>query len=90
MAAKTPDSVVVENFGTKTLYKCRFSTNDIDDGDTYASKVLNAVAFWCSPTDMPTQTQEGIDVGYVATTGAFTFYTGEDDRTGDLYILVNQ
>ena len=90
MGAKTPDSVVVENFGTKTMYKCIFSTNDIDDGDTYASAILDAVAYWCNGTDDPTQTKEGIDVGYVATTGAFTFYTGEDNRTGELYILVNQ
>ena len=86
MAAKTPSSTVIENFGSKTLLKMRFT--DIDDGDTYASAVLNAVAYWCNPTDVPTQTQEGIDVGYTATTGAVVFYTGEDDRTGDLYFLV--
>jgi hypothetical protein len=90
MAAKTPDSVITENFGTKTLYKTRFSTNDIDDGDTYASAILNAVAYWVSPIDAPVQTKEGIDVGYVATTGGFTFYTAEANRQGDLFILVNQ
>jgi len=87
MAAKTPDSIVIENLGSNTLYKCRFSTNDIDDADTYASKITSAIAYWCSPTDLPTQTKEGIDVAYVQSTGTFTFYTGENNRTGDLFIL---
>jgi hypothetical protein len=90
MAAKLPDSVVTENFGSKTLYICTFSTNDIDDADTYASGIIDAVAYWCNGTDTPTQGTEGIDVGYTATTGSFVFYTGEANRTGILYILVNQ
>jgi hypothetical protein len=88
MAAKTPSSTITENFGSKTLYKMTFT--DIDDGDTYASAIIDAVAYWCNPTDVPTQTQEGVDVGYTATTGAVVFYTGEDNRTCDLYMLVNQ
>jgi hypothetical protein len=91
MAAKTPDSVIIENFGSNTMYKCTFGTtsaHDIDNGDTYTvTPLTNVVSYWCSPTDAPTQTHEGIDVGYAQTTGVFTFSTGEDNRTGDLFIL---
>lgn len=86
MAGKTPSTVITENFGTNTMYKCSFT--DIDNGDTYTvTPLTSAVAYWCNPTDVPTQTNEGIDVGYSQTTGVFTFSTGENDRTGDLYIL---
>lgn len=85
MAARTPSTVITENLGSTTLYKVTFT--DIDVGDTYESDILSAVAYWCSPTDLPTQTKEGIDVGYAQTTGIFTFTPGEANRTGDLFIL---
>jgi hypothetical protein len=88
MAAKTPDSVITENFGSNTMYICKFGTNDIDDADTYTVAALtNVIAYWVSPTDAPTQTKEGIDVGYTQATGVFTFRTAEANRTGNLYIL---
>lgn len=90
MAAKTPDSIITENFGSKTLYKCIFSTNDIDDADTYASTIKDPIAYWCNGTDAPTQGNEGIDVGHSTTTGTFTFRTAEANRTGELYILCNR
>ncbi len=87
MPAKTPDSVITENFGQNTLYIATFSTNDIDDGDTWTSKITSVINQWANATDDPTQTKEGIDVGYTQTTGKFTFYTGENNRTGQLCIL---
>lgn len=87
MAAKTPSSVYTESFGTTTMYICPFA--DIDNGDTYTvTPLTNVIGFWCQATNAPTQTHEGIDVGYAQSTGVFTFSTGEDNRTGTLYILV--
>jgi len=85
MAAKTPSAVVTENLGSNTLYKVSFT--DIDIGDTYESKILSATSYWCNGTDTAATTKEGIDVGYSQTTGVFTFSSGENNRTGDLYIL---
>lgn len=83
--AITPATTVIENLGSNTLYK--FSFTDIDDAETYESTMTNVVAWWANGTDSPTQNKEGIDVGYAQTTGIFTFYTAEDDRAGDLYVL---
>jgi len=85
MAAKTPDSVLRESTGSLTLHIAVFSTNDIDDGDTYASGIKEIVGYWANGTDDPTQTKEGIDVSLSSST--FTFNTGENDRTGILYVL---
>ena len=87
MAAKTPSTVITENFGSNTMYIAHFT--DIDNGDSYTvTPMTNVVAYWCNPTAAAgTQTKEGIDVGYAQTTGVFTFSTGEDNKAGDLYIL---
>jgi hypothetical protein len=85
MAAKTPDSIIQENAGTFKMHIATFSTNDIDDADTWASAIPNVVGFWVNATDDPTQTKEGIDVG--ESSGTFTFYTGEANRQGMLYVL---
>lgn len=87
MAAKTPDNVRTHNFGQNTLYVATFSTNDIDDGDTWASAITSAIAWWGNLTDDGTQEKEGLDIGYAQTTGSFTFYTSENNRTGLVYIL---
>jgi len=87
MAAKTPDSVITENFGQNTLYVATFSTSDMDDADYWTSKITSAIAYWVTADDDPTQNKEGIDVGYTQSSGTFTFYTGEANRTGKLYIL---
>lgn len=92
MAIKTPSTVVTENFGSNTLYKASFA--DIDTGDTYATYLTSAVAYWCNGTDVPASGVQGIDVRYsvdtdnVIPSGIFTFSTGEANRTGDLYILL--
>ena len=87
MAAATLSTVITENFGTNTLYKATFT--NIDTTNTYTvTPMTNVVAYWCSPTDIPsTITKTGIDVSYAQTTGIFTFSTSEAGRTGDLYIL---
>lgn len=85
MAAITPSAVITENLGNNTLYKISFTT--INDADTYASTMTNVYGWWANGTNAPTQNKEGIDVGYTQSTGSFVFYTGEDGRTGDLYVL---
>ena len=85
MAAKTPDSILTENTGSSTMHIATFSTNDIDDGDTWTSGIPSVIGFWAHATDDPTITKESIDVGQSA--GVFTFYTGEANRQGILYVL---
>ena len=88
MAAKTPSSVKIENFGTSTMYIASFA--DIDSGDTWASNVTEAIMYWANPTDNPTRLFENIDVSYsnsATTSGVFNFYPAENSRTCDLYVL---
>lgn len=87
MAAKTPDSVIRESLGSLTLHIATFSTNDIDDADTWTSGINGVLTAWCNGTDDPTtQASNGIDVGFTAA-GVFTFYAGESNRTGVLHVL---
>lgn len=84
MAVKTPDPIVTENTGSSTLHIATFS--DIDDGDTWASGIQNIIGYWAVATDAPTSGPlGGIDVSLSSTT--FTFNTGEDDRTGLVFVL---
>ena len=88
MAAKTPDSVLVESCGSLTLRIATFSTNDIDDGDTWTTGIDSIVGYWGNLTDDGTQTKEGIDITLTtASTGVLTFNVGEDNRTGLVYLL---
>ena len=45
MAVKTPDTVITENVGSLMLSIATFSSNDIDDNDTWASGIRSAVAW---------------------------------------------
>jgi len=84
MAVKTPDPIVTENTGSSTLHIATFS--DIDDGDTWASGIQNIIGYWAVATDAPTSGPlGGIDVSLSSTT--FTFNTGEDSRTGLVFVL---
>jgi len=86
MAAKTPDSVAIENTGSSTIHIATFSTNDIDDGDTWASGIKNIIGYWATATDVPTSGQlAGIDMSLSSST--FTFNTGEDDRTALVFVI---
>jgi hypothetical protein len=59
--------------------------SDIDDAGTWAPRIEGVVGYWCNGTDDPTQGKEAIDVAYSYPT--FTFSTGENSRTGILYVL---
>lgn len=84
--AITPDKVTSESFGSLRLIIAEFSTADVlDDGETWTTNIPNALGYWCDGTNDPTQTNESIDVSF--SNGVFTFNTGEDNRTGILYVL---
>lgn len=84
MAARTPSTTVLDQFGSCKIYI--FTFTDIDDGDTYASSISGGIiGYWANGTDNPTQTKEKIDVSLSSTT--FTFNTGEDNRAVMLYVL---
>lgn len=86
MAAKTPVSILRESLGSLTLHIATFTTNDIDDADTWASGIPGIVGAWCNPTDDPTtQASNGIDLGISGST--ITFYAGESNRTGIVFVL---
>jgi hypothetical protein len=87
MAAKTPSTTIKESWGSLTLYISTFT--DIDDGDTWASAIPYPVGYWINCTDDPdTQTSGKIDLTLsTASTGAFTFQAGEDDRAAMVYVL---
>lgn len=88
MAAKTPDSVERISMGSATLIVATFSTNDIDDGDTWATGLGTSAKYvWANGTDDPTQAKEGIDCAL--SSGTVTFSTGEDNRTGWVFVIAN-
>lgn len=89
MAARTP-TLKQFNVGSNRLIIATFT--DIDDNDTWESNITEIVAYWVNATDDPTaQGKEKIDASVSDATpdkpGIFTFYTGEDDRTGMVYVL---
>ena len=85
MAAKTPDSVLVESLGSLTLRIADFSSTNIDDGDTYASGVAAIVGVFFNASKDVTQGGEGMNISVSGS--ALTFIAPEDDVTGTLYIL---
>ena len=88
MAAKTPDSVERISMGSATLLVATFSTNDIDDADTWNTGLGTSAKYvWANGTDDPTQTKEGIDCAL--SSGTVTFSTGEDNRTGCVFVIAN-
>ena len=85
MAAKLPDTVYRENLGSLTLLQCDFTTTNIDNDDTYASGLsTNVFGYWFNTTLADTAAK---DVHVLNSSGTFTFSTGEDNITGQLYIL---
>ena len=85
MAAKTPDSILSESWGSLRLYIATFSTNDIDNGDTWASAIPGIVGYWGCLNDDGTQEKEGLAIALSGTT--LTFKVGEANRTGIVYVL---
>jgi hypothetical protein len=85
MAVKTPDSIIRESFGSLTAHIAVFSTNDIDDGDTWATGISNIVFAIANGTDDPTQEKEGIECSRSSST--ITFNCGESNRTAEVLVL---
>ena len=57
----------------------------MDSGDTYATGLPNAIAYWANGTDVPSITDEGVGVSVSNNTATFT--TGEAAREVDFYLL---
>lgn len=91
MAAKTPTTIKRENLGSLNLVIAHFdgtvASNDLDDGDTWASGLTGIVAFWTGHQDNPT-TQASVGIAVTESSGTFTFYPAEDDALGKLFVLV--
>ncbi len=86
MAAKTPDSIKSHNMGSENLVRVIFSDTNIDDADTWTSGMTNIVDFWAMGKNNPsTQGSAGIHISEAS--GVFTFYPGEDNWTGTLFIM---
>lgn len=87
MAAATQSGTILrESWGSLKLHMIPFT--NIDDTNTYASAITDnpIVGYWANCTDDATsQTKNAIDVRLSGTT--FTFSTGENGRTGTLYVL---
>jgi len=71
MAEKTPDSVTSSNVGNLRLIVATFTTNDIDDNDTWVSGIKSAIA-WDVQTSIDGPQDTTIDL-YTASTGTFRF-----------------
>ncbi len=86
MAAKTPDAIYQDNLGSVNLIRAVFSTTNVDDADTWTSGITGIVDHWFQQKNNPTtQASAGISVANAA--GVFTFYPGEDNCEGTLFIL---
>jgi len=71
MAAKTPDSITRESCGDLIKFTAVFTTNDIDDNDTWASGIRSAID-WDVHTSIDGPQDCTID-DYDNETGIFTF-----------------
>lgn len=102
MAAKTPDTVYTENFGSLRLTIAIFSTaGSIDDGDTWASGLGGTitggpygteykdgvVGYWGCLNNATGGTQGDEGFDITESHGTFTFNVGEDDKIGTVYVL---
>lgn len=86
MAEKTPDSRKVNNMGSMTLLELRYTSTNLDDADTYTSGITGIVNHWFGATNNPgTQASAGVHVSRSG--GTFTFFPGEDNATGTLFVL---
>jgi len=86
MAEKTPDTTITENMGSLALLVCKYSSTNIDDGDTYPSGLsTNVVDQWFNATLDCTQGGEGMNVS--ESSGTYTFNAPEANVTGTLFIL---
>ena len=87
MGAVTPSSISRQNLGSVNLLICPFA-NTTDDNDTWESGLDSVIGFWATGTTEPsTQGDEGVDVS--ESSGTFTFYLGQDNKSFTLYVLTN-
>lgn len=85
MAAITPTSIVRASAGSLTMLKASFA-GTADDGDTWASGLgTNVVSYVIQDTDNPT-TQASVGVAAEYSSGTFTFYPAEDNKSFDVVI----
>jgi hypothetical protein len=83
MAAKTPSTIRRESAGSQTKIVAYFT--DIDDTDTWASKLPGVQDWAFSRIDNPTNNSAaGLTVAH--SSGTFTFYCDEDNVEG--YLIV--
>lgn len=86
MAAITPDTVRQHSMGSLKLIEAVFSAGTADDGDTWASGISTRVIFfWAQDTDNPT-TQASVGVAVANSSGTFTFYPAEDNKSFTLLV----
>ena len=85
MAAKTPSTVTRHSAGSQTKIVAAFT--DIDSTDTWASGLgTNVQDYFFTRTDAPTSVTTAMVVN---SSGTFTFYTNEDNCTGNLTVFGN-
>jgi len=88
MAAKTPNTITRESAGSLTQLACLFSSNNIDDGDTYSSGIPSGCVknFWWQTESVASNTTNNLGVTVHETASVFTFETEENNKEGTLYI----
>ena len=90
MAAVTPSTIIIENFGDTTLHIATFSNiNSGSNGDTWTSAIQGVNSYWFQPTDdTTTASMNAVDVTLTTpSTGLFTFTGEEHGRDGQLYVM---
>jgi len=83
MAAKTPDSVALDiQIGNLRLTVFKFTTANLDNGDTVATGLKNLKQVWFQPTAAFASTVGLTISGSTVTTGQ-----SDDNQTGYLFCL---
>lgn len=77
-----------QNLDAHGLFKV-FTFSDVDDEETFVVGTAYPVkAWWYQAQGNPaTQTKAGANVTFTPLTGTFTFYPGEDNQGGQLFIV---
>lgn len=86
MAAKTPSSTTVESMGSMKLFICPFT--DIDDGDTWTSKIPGIIDVWTKIATAVTSASSTCLAASVSnfSTGVVTFSSGVASQAGTLFV----
>ena len=81
MASKPPDSVAQDNLGSLRLVRASYVATNIDDTDTWDTKIKGIVDAWFGPS-----TTSGV-VGVAISGTTLTFAASAANQVGTLYIL---